>query len=302
MNQRSVDLQSATINMSLFNLRNNNRGWIMTYFDENSQLEQDFRRYLRGTRRMKETSAIGVMRRLPKGWMEWPIERLEEYYFKVLDDPDLTSISKRHIYYSIKHLCDFKGVKWDYRPPKYHLRRRQSVEPEQIFALLDSITDPRHMALILTHIYTGFRPGELVNLKIQDVDFDKSEIVVKDTKTYHDRILPLHKKPAMAIRRYLSTRKDNNPYLFYSIMEDGPLTTHGYRALLKRLCIKAGIKPFTPYNLRHFFGTQFIENGGDVMILKEILGHSNIMTTASVYVHSNPRMIRKGYEKACPEF
>mgnify|MGYP002682561549 FL=1 len=79
------------------------------------------------------------------------------------------------------------------------------------------------------------------------------------------------------------------------------MTLLAYRFALKKYCSKARIKRVTPYQLRHTFATQFIENGGDVLILKSIMGHSNIKTTEG-YVHENTRMIMKGYEQACPEF
>lgn len=251
---------------------------------------------------MKESSTIGVMRRLPKGWMEWSKDELEEHYFKTLDNPKLSSISKRHIYYSIKHLLDFKGTPWNYKPPKYHQRRRQSIDPDTVYELLDFVTDKRSFAMILLSIYSGLRPGELVNLQRKNVDFERMQITVKDTKTYKDRIVPLHKRPAAALKRYLVSRRDNHPALFYSRINKGEMTTTGYRSLLKRLCKRAGLEDITPYQFRHLFGTTFMENGGDIMILSKILGHSSITITVSTYVHCNPRMIKQGYDRACPEF
>ena len=250
---------------------------------------------------MAQSSAEGLICRLPKGWLEWPEERLHEHYFKTLDNPNLASKSKAHIYYAIKHLCEYKGMKFEYSPPKTHLRRREDVELEDVWKLLDVIKDTRDLALILTHLYTGLRPSELLNLKKEDLDIDKGLMTVKNTKTYRDRIVPLHKKPLMAIRKYYATRKDKDVHVFYSIRERGQVTTVGYRFILQKYCEMAKIKKITPYQLRHTFATQFLENNGDVLILKNIMGHSDIKTTEG-YIHENARMIRKGYEKACPEF
>jgi len=266
-----------------------------------SPIQQDFYRYLRANKKMTTLTAQGIICRLPKGWLEWPEEQLHEYYFITLDNPNLASKSKSHIHYAIKHLCGYRGLKFDYLPPKVHMRRREDVEPEDVWKLLDVITDTRDLALILTHLYTGLRPGELLGLKKEDLDMDKGMMTIKNTKTYKDRIVPVHKKPLMTIRKYFATRNDADDHVFFSIREKGPVTTVGYRFILQKYCEMAGIKKITPYQIRHTFATQFLENNGDVLILKNIMGHSDIKTTEG-YIHENARMIRKGYEKACPEF
>jgi len=264
-------------------------------------LEEDFYRFLRGNKKLASSTSMNLITRLPRGWMDWSEDRLHEFYFEILDSNRHSSSSKHSAHYAIKYLCEFKGYKFDYKPPRVHHKRRQSIEPENVWKILDKIDNDRDLALILTHLYTGLRPTEILALKKEDLDLDKGTIIVKNTKTYQDRIVPIHKKPMMALRKYIAKRNDYCPSLFYSFREKTPMTLFAYRFALKKYCKKAGIRRVTPYQLRHTFATQFIENGGDVLILKSIMGHSNIKTTEG-YVHENTRMIMKGYEKACPEF
>jgi len=267
-----------------------------------NSIEEDFRRHLRANKKMSPSTTRNTISRLPKGWMEWSEDQLHEYYFKALDRTDITSKTKSHIYYSIKHLCDFRGFKFEYKPPKKNTGRRHSVAPETIWKLMDVVTDSRDQALFYTHLYTGMRPGELVRLKLEDIDMDQSLITIKDAKCNKNRTIPIHKKPLMLIRRYLATRKDNSPYVFHSKNGEDPISTDGYRILLRRYCKKAGIKKIiVPYELRHTFASSFVENNGNLLTLKELLGHSDIKMT-ELYITANPRMLKKNYNESCPDF
>lgn len=274
----------------------------MPLLENKSNIEEDFYRHLRANKKMSPSTTRNIMTRLPKGWMEWSEDQLHEYFFNTLDRTDITSKTKSHIYYAIKHLCVFKDMKFDYKPPKVHTGRRHSIEPETIWKLLDVVTDTRDQALFFTHLYTGMRPGELLKMKIEDIDMDQSLITIKDAKCNKGRTIPIHRKPLMMIRRYLATRKDNSPYVFHSKRGQDPISTTGYRILLRRYCQKAGVKKIiVPYEIRHTFASSFVENNGNLLTLKELLGHSDIKMT-ELYITANPRMLKKNYNESCPEF
>lgn len=274
----------------------------MPLLEEKSDIEQDFYRHLRANKKMSPSSTRCTMTRLPKGWFEWTETSLHEYYFNALDRTDITSKTKSHIYYAIKHLCEFRGLKFDYKPPKKNTGRRHSIEPEIIWKLLDVVTDSRDQALFYTHLYTGMRPNELLSLKFEDIDMDQALITIRDAKCNKNRTIPVHRKPLMMIRRYLSTRKDSSPYIFHSKKGEDPISTTGYRMLLRRYCKKAKLtKIIVPYELRHTFASSFVENNGNLLTLKEILGHSDVKMT-ELYITSNPRMLKKNYNESCPEF
>jgi len=274
----------------------------MPLLEKQSPIEEDFRRHLRANKKMTASTTKRVITRLPKGWIVWPEDQLHEYFFQTLDRTDLSSKTKSHVYYAIKNLCDFRGIKFDYKPPKNHTGRRNSVEPETIWKLLDVVTDIRDQALFLTHLYTGMRPGELLALKKEDIDIDQALITIRDAKCNKSRTIPIHKKPLMLIRRYLATRTDGSPYIFHTKRGEDPMSTTGYRLLLRRYCKKAELKKIiVPYEIRHTFASTWVENNGNLLTLKEILGHSDIKMT-ELYVTANPRMLKKNYNESCPEF
>ncbi|KYC55245.1 MAG: putative tyrosine recombinase XerC-like protein [Candidatus Methanofastidiosum methylothiophilum] len=263
-------------------------------------MEEEFYRFLRGKKNLAPGTCKRMLQLMPKGSTNWDENQVQDFYFKTLDR-DYSSTHKRHVHYVLKYYSEWKGYNFDYKPPKAHHVRRKNVEMENIWKLLDVITDTRDLALILTHLYSGLRPSELLALKIEDLDLENGMLTVRNTKTYMDRIIPLHKKPLTAIRKYLSTQDKNSPYLFSIKSGNSGLKIQTYQKILRIYSKKAEIKRVTPYMLRHTFSTQFIENGGDVLILKNLLGHSRVSTT-EIYIHENPKMIRKGYDKACPEF
>jgi len=268
---------------------------------EEKDMKEEFYRFLRGKKNLAHGTCTRMLSRMPKGIADWDEPQIHDYYFGILDK-DYSATHKRQTHYLLKYWSEFRGYKgFDYKPPKNHVSRRRNVEIEDIWKLLEVIEDTRDLALILTAFYSGARPSELINLKMEDVDFDSSTIAIRNTKTYKNRTVPIHKKAMYAIRKYLATSGNTGPYLFKTKRGDGPLKIQTYQKILRIYSEKAGIKRVTPYNCRHSYATEFLANDGSLLALQELLGHSNVAMT-SVYTHQNQKMLRKAYDKACPEF
>ena len=105
--------------------------------------------------------------------------------------------------------------------------------------------------------------------------------------------MPLNKKTIVELKRYIFNNGVSKGKLFI-------MTRDRFSKLILRYSRRLGFK-VTPYMLRHTFATLFVENNGNLLILKNIMGHSQISTTER-YVHESKRMIKSGYDKACPEF
>ncbi|HOD62216.1 MAG: putative tyrosine recombinase XerC-like protein [Euryarchaeota archaeon ADurb.Bin023] len=263
--------------------------------------KEEFRRFLRGNKKLATSTTKVLIGCLPKDCFEWTEIKGKEFYFFQIDREDTTSTYKNNLHYAVKYFFGWKGWEFTYRKPKVDKARRKPVELEDIWKLFDVIDSKRDLALIMLHLYTGARPSEILNAKREDLDLDKGELQIKNTKAYIDRCVPVNKKALMHVRRYLSGRRDNDPHLFYS-RESAKLTGSGYRHLLEKYCKKAGIKRITPYQMRHTFGTEWVAQGnGNLYVLKNILGHSNIATTEN-YIKFNMKMVKNSYEKSCPEF
>lgn len=263
--------------------------------------DEEFYRFLRANKKLAASTAKVLMDCIPKNGIELPENEIKEFYFQLLDSDRLSSSTKHNTHYGIKYLCEFKGIPFDYKMPKVHRNRRQNVEMQDVKKLLNMVTKPLHRILILTHLYTGLRPSELLNLTIEDLDLERGLLSIRNTKTYRDRVIPLHEKLLVELREYLPQRDGKTNYLFQSAGQTSKVNIKTYGYMLEKYSKMANIKKVTPYQLRHTFATMYIENDGSILTLKHIMGHSDIHTT-EIYCHENIRMIQKGYDKACPNF
>jgi integrase/recombinase XerD len=219
-----------------------------------------------------------------------------EFYLNTLDS-EYSNSHKRNVYYAVKYICEYQGVNFPFTPPKQHQKRRDHAKEKDIIKLLSVVKDPRDKALLLLHIYTGLRPSELLKIKISDIDFKELLVNIRETKTFQDRIVPFNVSCKLAIMNYLDCRMDDNcPYLFKCKNEDHPMTLQRYRYILREYCDKANLKRITPYMIRHTFATCYIESGGNLKALKEILGHRQIKTT-EIYIHESESIIKKDYSR-----
>ena len=262
---------------------------------------EDFYRFLRGKKNLSTVTVKGMIGRIPNTLsnLDDP-EQLYRYYFSVLDR-DTSSAHKRQIHYALKYYCEYKNWEFDFKPPKQHMKRRQHSQLEDIWKLIEVIEDKRDLAIIMFHLYTGLRPSELLTLELKDVDLDHGLVKIRDTKTYMDRIVPVNRKAISILKKYLMTREDNFPLLFKSYRWDKQVSLRAYRCVLTKYCNKANLNNITPYMIRHTFATCYVENGGNIKALKEILGHRQIKTT-EIYIHESEKIVKKDYERACPDF
>lgn len=168
---------------------------------------------------------------------------------------------------------------------------------EEIKILLEKTDRLRDKCLIRLLYSTGLRVSELVNLNKNDIKTESIHVI--SGKGAKDRIVFVDPGTQEMINRYISERSDDNEALF--------LSTHGDRIsartiqwLIKNYSKKAGIeKKVTPHVLRHSFATHMLEGDADIVVIKELLGHSNLATT-QIYTHITDERRKKVYDKAHP--
>ena len=164
--------------------------------------------------------------------------------------------------------------------------------------------DLRDRALVELLYGAGLRVSEAVGLEKNGVDLDE-RLVRSIGKGDKERIVPLGRNAADALRRYLSRGRPfldsrHRPELFLNA-RGGPLTRAGAFLILRRLAEKAGLEPtrIHPHLLRHSFATHLLEGGADLRAVQEMLGHADLATT-ELYTHVSDRRRRELYFQAHP--
>ncbi|MGC9033407.1 MAG: site-specific tyrosine recombinase/integron integrase [Thermosulfidibacteraceae bacterium] len=179
---------------------------------------------------------------------------------------------------------------WD-RLPKY-------LTVEEIHRLTGTIdtsneTGIRDRAIVELLYASGLRVSELVSLRIEDVDFENRLLIVREGKGGKDRIVPINDVAIYWLKKYLSIRKKNSPFLFCG-RKDIKLTRQRIWQIIKNYAEKANIpiSKISPHVLRHSFATHLLMGGLDLRSLQELLGHATIKTT-EIYTHiANPELER----------
>ena len=161
--------------------------------------------------------------------------------------------------------------------------------------------DLRDRAIVEILYSSGIRVGELVNLKIGDVDF--KELVVKIFgKGKKERIVPLTDFAKDALENYLFLRvgeKFRDSYIFLN-KNHKKITERGVQYIIGKLAKNAGVyRNVTPHMFRHSFASHFLENGMNLRYLQHMLGHTNLSTT-EVYTHLSITELQKVYNSSHP--
>ncbi len=142
--------------------------------------------------------------------------------------------------------------------------------------------------------YTGIRRSELLNLNWDDLNLEKSTLIIRSGKGGKDRIIPIHPKIQELLDQYLNIRLPlKNRSLF--IGENGKrLNKNNFSNLVKMYLKIAGLenKGYTAHSFRHSFATNLIEAGVDIFKVQKLLGHSSLDST-QIYVTFNSNQIAK---------
>lgn len=136
----------------------------------------------------------------------------------------------------------------------------------------------------------GLRRGEVVNLKLTDIDKNKKTMIING-KGSKQRLVPFGKTVKIQLIRYLSIRS-KKPCSFDSLfltVEREPITSNTIKMLFQRLKSSSGISRLYPHLLRHTFATNYILQGGNLEVLRVLLGHSSISIT-QIYIHLAAQM------------
>jgi len=159
----------------------------------------------------------------------------------------------------------------------------------EIEKILQSVANRKHKLLLSLVYGAGLRVSEVVSLRVQDIDFDRELIHIKNAKGRKDRVTILPKKLVQEFQG-LSQFCSGKDFVFCS-NRGGRLSARTAQKIFEQALKNAGIKKDASFHsLRHSFATHLLENGTDVRYVQALLGHQNIRTTQYYTQVTNPSL------------
>ena len=192
--------------------------------------------------------------------------------------------------------------------PKLRKSLPTTLSKEEVEKLLDiDLTDNysyRNKAMLELMYATGLRVSELINLRINDIDFENCFVRTMG-KGSKERIIPINDYSTYYVKTYIleyrnqMMKKQYHDYIF--VNNHGlPMTRQGFFKIVKSLSEQKKIKtPISPHTLRHSFATHLLDYGADLRSIQEMLGHSNLSTT-QIYTHVSSEHLKENYINSHP--
>lgn len=154
---------------------------------------------------------------------------------------------------------------------------------EEIKALIGSYTNPKHKLIISLAYGCGLRVSEVVKIRIQDLDIDRKVLLIRQSKWWKDRQVPLPQ--TLMVTLSLLYQESSASTLLFPSQQGWVLTTHSIQLIFHQWCKRIWLKKeVTFHSLRHSFATHLLEQGTDIRYVQALLWHANIRTT-QIYTH-----------------
>ena len=169
---------------------------------------------------------------------------------------------------------------------------------DEVQSIFKNVKNLKHRALLTLLYSSGLRIGEVIQLKIEDIDSDRMLIHIRNGKGAKDRLVPLAENVLKLLRSYYKQYRPE-VYLFNG-ESNSQYSATSIRRVLQKAVHKAYIKKrVTPHTLRHSYATHLLERGTDLRYIQILLGHSSVKTT-ELYTHvstQNLQTIRSPIEE-----
>jgi len=243
------------------------------------------------------------------------ILNLEKYYNKPLKSLNTNEI-KSYLFYlqkekgnSLKSIHrHLNAIKTYYRT--YDMNNAENIKLPKLtkdlpvflnfgeMKRLITVTDNLRDKLIVQMLYaSGLRVSELVSLDIDSIEDNK--IKVTQGKGGKDRITYIDQSTLELLKKYINERKSDKKALFLN-KYGKRINIRSIERLIKKLAIKADInKKVTPHTLRHSFATHMLQNKANIVVIKDLLGHSNLATT-QIYTNLTDEYKENIYKNSHP--
>lgn len=214
-------------------------------------------------------------------------QHIYQYHHQMIMEKNLSRSSQNQsinaIKFYLEHVLGQDRQFFDLKRPKKVQTLPEVLSTVEVGRLLKSTVNLKHKTILTTLYSAGLRMGELLNLRISDVDSGYMRISIREGKGCKDRLSTLSPHLLALLRLYYREYKPKE-YLFES-PDGGRYSPTSVRKVLYRAAKKAGIrKKIRPHTLRHSFATHLLEQGVNLRYIQTLLGHTSSKTT-EIYTH-----------------
>lgn len=189
------------------------------------------------------------------------------------------------------HIFHFPLI-YDIKRPKKDNTLPTVLSKNEVKELIFSVPNLKHQTLLALVYSSGLRVSEAVLLKLNDIDFERNIIHIKQAKGRKDRYTLLADGAAKLLKKYLQQNKVDH-WVFPGLIKNTPINVRTAQAIFEKASLKAGIiKNASIHSLRHSFATHLLEQGTDLRYIQELLGHASSKTTER-YTHVSQTQLSK---------
>jgi len=175
-------------------------------------------------------------------------------------------------------ILKFKKLRQDRKIPQV----LDEITIHKVFRYLDKFNIPEHQrnkVMFSLLLDTGLRISELINVKVNDINFQQNMILVKHTKIKSERIVLFTNETKKLLNDYIVMNRIRD-YIIINLETREKLHPDSIQTICQRIQTRIGTKQsITPHKWRHTFATNFTDNNGNMFVLQKLLGHQNIATT-----------------------
>jgi integrase/recombinase XerD len=220
-------------------------------------------------------------------------QHIYQYHQKMITERNISRSTQNQsinaIKFYLEHVLGQDRQFFDLERPKKSQNLPVVLSLEEVQSILKHTKNLKHKAMLTLLYSAGLRMGELLNLKIRDVDSKTMRIWVREGKGVKDRMTILSPLMLQLLRNYFRKYRPAK-YLFESPSGE-QYSGSSVRKVLQRSTIAAGIlKNVRPHTLRHSFATHLLENGTNLRYIQTLLGHTSAKTT-EIYTHVSTKKL-----------
>ena len=229
----------------------------------------------------------------PKPLHHVTMEDILKYHHLLVTDKGVSrsyqNQSINAIKFYLEQVIGLDQTHYELERPKKMQVLPQVLGIDEVKRILHSTSNLKHQAILTTIYSAGLRAGELINLKLGDIDSQGMRIWIREGKGVKDRLTILSPVLLELLREYFKEYRPKE-YLFEG-PEGGPYSSSSVRKILQRAVKKAKIsKKVVPHTLRHSFATHLLENGTNLRYIQTLLGHTSAKTT-EIYTHVSTKKL-----------